>query len=333
MRELVVPEWLHEGAQAIIECDPSVRTMLLYGSRSTGRYLDDSDWDVCEIHDPATWNGKQNHGVTMWFEFSQDPLVSVEVAHLDTNRFDRERRLRHSFVDAICQSHIFLAGEPIEEVESLPNKKAQPSRSAMIDHLAFAYLYLSHGINALEDAFQKSQQFDTPCSYHSARAAERAFKALCCLCGEPYVRVHEFDVLARSAPKEWRDIVQALNGSTKAKHFACFEPCYPIDEPIKDAEVRLEKTAQLLGVIIDHSEVSLTPDEKTKYTDGVLWSDDRFAAVMDQVGETFASPVNERIMQMVAGSLKQCFGFVINDGRTQSNPMNFDSDDEGNPIP
>ena len=252
LRKVVIPAWLRIGAEGCMQVDESIQTVLLFGSRASGHYLDESDWDVCLIHSDEIYSDSKPHLAEQW----RGVDAEVEESHIHAARFAAERRVPYSFPHAVCQACRLLAGTPIRE--ELTTSKQEPCRNVLVMHLTYAYLHLVQALTSLDAVANKP--FNVTAMTASADATERAIKALCCLTGNPYERMHEVAKLAKDVPASWRDLVLSMNGDTGTHHTGVYFS-EGLKESIEKTERRCGLTADLLDKAITHFEVRLSDDE------------------------------------------------------------------------
>ena len=299
-REVVIPTWLKGGAEARLRADPTIQTVLLFGSRASGRYLDESDWDVCFIH-TERYRNEDAKDIASWHLEEQ-----VQEIHIWNRKFKEKQNIPHSFPHAIGQHYRLLAGTPIKDFETMV--KHQPSREDLVMHLTYAYLHLVHAVTYLT-APPDDRPFSPAASTTSADAAERAAKALCCVTNSPYDLTHNVAKLAEVVPSEWHETVMALNGDTGEHHVSSYEFDYQY-ETIAVTEQRCRVTSDLLDFIVDNFQIKLTEHE-TEIAQGILKSYPTFLSPLEQPIGRFKNDTTKRVLAQVIANLRRCFGIDL----------------------
>ena len=250
-RPVEIPIWLTDYAKTLQ--DYGAESVALFGSRATGRYLDDSDWDIL-----ALVQDREKIDV----DANEPPLVHT----LWLNRADfindfHQVGTKSFEIQANCR---WLQGAI--EVNDKVNEE-DPGRGRMIGFTRNLYRAMFRAISDLRGDWrakgEPSHEFETDAASETATAAAFATK-LVCLCNNLDFRyTHNVETLAKQVPRTWRDDVLALNGGTPSLNVPPHEPL-PY-EPFLKSVRRLQKTLQVLDLLFDSKAgLNLTAQEKSE---------------------------------------------------------------------
>ena len=253
---VIVPDWLQEYAQAW--GNQGAAAVVLFGSRAQGRALTISDWDVAVIYLDQDEVPNRN-SVRLSDSVSTRHEVNPLLAPLN--------KLNPALLREI-ESGIYLQGD----LKLLCNEYYEKDimsvdRTDLIRHLANCYKDSLKSLLAINTKWQVREKsiplvnlFSHDGESYSARAAERAVKALCCTYGLNYKFVHDVAALAKQVPPEWYELVMSMNGSTDDAHTSSY-----FDEYHESCANSLNRIDHMLNLVDRILKLCLfTPSEEEK---------------------------------------------------------------------
>ena len=251
---VVIPDWLHTYAHSW--CNAGAKSVYLFGSRSNGYYLPDSDWDLAIVH--------ANEGVE---KFSPDGNicypkgVEINEVHLTAEEICQLAQRGRNIAREIIRSKLI-------EGESFPiaTRTHQPNREELKRHLSETFDNITSTSIRINDKWLRSgkeKELDNLSDHHaesySAYVAERFVKGLCCIYEQEYELVHSKSELIKHLPKEYEALLWKMNGSTARLHVSPYENV-PI-ESCRDSLNRVGYTLDLFVKIVKQGDMKLTHEE------------------------------------------------------------------------
>ena len=236
-----IPSWLRQHADLWIQ-HPRVESIVLFGSRATGRATSGSDWDVAVLHRGENPPKLKRLG-EFWNHQIDVPMLSVQKLRQEANRVGS---LSH---EVMLHGKVIAGDVPSFEIEELVLSEAD-----LALHLEYSFIEIALAIFELKDATRTAgaseliEDLDADRAVaHSANGAERVAKALCVYLKIPYSRTHSVEELADMVPAEWKPKVLAMDGLTSSGHTS---PYTGISEPISQVVRRISKALDLLHEIL-----------------------------------------------------------------------------------
>ena len=253
---VVIPDWLKEYARSW--CEAGAKSVYLYGSRSNGYYLPDSDWDIAVVYESerlkAGSSGPDSH-TPSWTEINVIQFTDEEIH----NRAQKQPNV----ASEIIQSKL-IEGEEL----SMPRAKHIPDRDELKRHLVVVFNASKStltGINARwlsadvpNEELDDLEDHDTEST--SALAAERLVKALCCLYDQPYEKTHKVSEFIEILPDDYAGHISKMNGSTHKLGISPYEGG-PL-ESCQDSLNRIIYTLNLLDKVVKQGDLELTQEER-----------------------------------------------------------------------
>ncbi|MCY3883307.1 MAG: nucleotidyltransferase domain-containing protein [Gammaproteobacteria bacterium] len=235
---LRVPDWLRQHADLWIQ-HPSVESVVLFGSRASGRSNPQSDWDVAILHSGNTpprlerLDGFSKHPVDL-------PLLSIRTWRRDLNR------IGSLSYELVTRGEVIAGRMPSYILED-----PVMSEDDLALHLEYAFVELANAVCGLRDA-TRGREITEPIENldaeravaYSANGAERVAKALCVFLQIPYDRTHNVEELAGAVPEKWK---RKMDGFTSYGHTS---PYTGVMEPIRQVARRISKAISLLEEIL-----------------------------------------------------------------------------------
>ena len=251
-RPVEIPVWLTDHAKTLQ--DFGAESVALFGSRATGRYLDDSDWDiVAVVQDREKIEVDANN---------EPPLVHT----LWLNRADFINDFhRVGTISFEIQANCHWLHGAIQVNDKI--NEEDPSRERMIGLIRSLYRAMFRAISDLRGDWrakgEPGSEFETDVATETATAAAFAAK-LVCLCNNlDFQHTHNVETLAKQVPSSWHDDVLALNGNTPSFHVQPYEPLSY--EPFLTSVRRLQTTLQVLNRLLDSiAGLNLSAQEKSE---------------------------------------------------------------------
>ena len=281
--DIVIPPHVDRLADAAA-ADPAVCSVVLYGSRSIGRYRPWSDWDIAVIVRGSTkpsdavmsagWEVAPKHGITV---------------------LDEEQMLAEMGVYASLASEIALGVvmrgvnydvEHCTMAKRLYGTNTAEARSSYIAMMAHVWSLLRADIENVTECRQSQYAVAQPTlGGNSADASERVVKLTTLTLGLPFQATHDIHKLAKDLPNEWRERLKALNGNTEALHIMNYGTRALSKDELRQlceqTEERLRLTMDVLADLL-HEPNPLTPSDAS------------------QLCATITSPfVNRKVLAMV----------------------------------
>ena len=213
-----IPLWIRDYAEKWSEVGAAA--VVLFGSRSCGLALPDSDWDVFALFD-----GKSKlppyDAVRLSTSVSRCHEVHTERAPITNLRLGLVREIARGVV---LQGNLnALIGQRFaDDTDSIDSDD-------MRIHLEYVYTSILRCIRTVNLNWQHSRERepgreislthirDAMSEHLSAQAAKHIVKALCCALVLPYARCHRVSELVREIPTDWRKNVMSLKLTPGAK--------------------------------------------------------------------------------------------------------------------
>lgn len=197
---------------------PTVRSVILYGSRSIARHREDSDWDIALITDEGKCPDLVRTG-----EDWMSPKHGIAV--LSESDMLARKATYASFPSEVALG-VVLKGRNYEVEDDLMARRlvgtnTPEARSVYIALTEHMWKFLREEITNVGKCRQS--EYTTAATGFggaSADAAERAVKLVTLSLGLPFQVSHNVHELAQDLPHLWRERIQALNGDTAVLHAA-----------------------------------------------------------------------------------------------------------------
>ena len=236
LRPVYVPDWLRDYARELHQ-HQSVVSVALFGSRVSGRYFDDSDWDVAVLYK----NGFDK-------SLRIPPPDDVEVVWIEYDRFWADYCCIATISREVHVNHLLLEGQ---RLPPMAKKLITASRQQIVLFVRNVYEALFDSLVHLEADWRNNDRpsldFQTTESGDTAKAAEFAAKVLCAISTDSFLRTHDVVELAELVSPELKEAVLGLNGDTKRLHFVPYEPTET--EPFTSALRRVQNTLRLMDAM------------------------------------------------------------------------------------
>ena len=228
--------------------DPTVRSVILYGSRSTHRYRVDSDWDValvtaagqrpCRTVLAGGWELSPKHGFTV---LGEDEMLKLKDVYAS--------------LPSEVALGVVLRGSNYEVEEAEVARKrtvgadTASARSSYIGLMNELWWHLAREIEHVSEC--KNSGFtiaDPGLGNGSADAAEWAVKLITLALRLPFQTSHSFHELANDLPDDWRERLRELNGNTSKLHAADYG-----EMPLQEDDIRAacEQSERRLRLTLD----------------------------------------------------------------------------------
>ncbi len=262
---VIIPDWLQTYAHDWFNA--GAKSVYLFGSRSNGYYLPDSDWDIAIVHE-----NEQVKSAIRDTDIRDLSTEEVNEIHLTAEEICRQAEKQPNIASEIISSKL-LEGYPL-----IKPRKHQPDREELLMHLAETFVTTTKtllDITALwawrgkEKALEHLS--DNHAESYSAYAAERLVKALCCIYEQEYVMVHRIRDFIEYLPKDCDALIRKINGTADKLHISPYRGL-PV-ESCQDSLNRVTYTLDLLYQIVTQGDVRLTEEEfshiQDKYAMGI----------------------------------------------------------------
>ena len=232
-RPVNVPDWLRDYARYLHQYQ-NVVSVVLFGSRASGRYFDDSDWDLAVLY-------KDGFDKSLCIP----PPDDVEVVWIASERFWADYCCVATISREIHVNHLLLEGQ---RLPPMAKKPIAASRQQIVLFVRNVYEGLFNSLVHLEADWRMldrpSVDFQTSESGDTAKAAEFTAKVLCALRTDSFLRTHDAVKLAELVSRELKEAVFGLNGDTKKSLSVPHEPTET--EPFTNALRRVQNTLRLM---------------------------------------------------------------------------------------
>ena len=253
-REVEIPDWLKRYANDWKGY--GAKSIILFGSRSNGYYLPDSDWDVAVVHD----NDADLESVG-YFLPKRPFAEEVNPIHWTINDIRESYRKQPSIGGEIAQG-MLIGGCDLD----LTDIKVTPDREDLGRHLRASFISVVETLTRTNTFWLQSDKPDLLSAIRfdysesgSAQAAERMTKAVCCLFDIRYARVHNVFDLASEVVEPYRSMILNMNGQTGRLHTATYRRRRL--ETCNDSLIRVERTLALCKELLTRGELCLTTEE------------------------------------------------------------------------
>ena len=244
-----IDAWVRAAA-----ADPVVKSVILFGSRSTGRHRPNSDWDIALV----TANGERPSPAVMdgQYDLSEEHGVTV----LGEDRLLAEKDTYATLASEVALG-VVLEGEVYELARNDMAKRrvgttTKAAKAAFAGLMEQTWVCLRQEIMDVANC-RASDYARAPARLggNSADAAERVVKMVTLSLGKPFLAVHDIHELADDLPGEWRGRVKALNGNIHRLHMANYGEDRlgedQIQETCETIAKRLRLTMDVLTVLCE----------------------------------------------------------------------------------
>ena len=252
---IVIPDWLHTYARSW--CNAGAKSVYLFGSRSNGYYLPDSDWDIAIVHE-----NEQVKSAIRDTDIRDLSMEEVNEIHLTAEEICRQAQKQPNIASEIISSKL-IEGAPL-----IMPRKHQPDREELRMHLAETFISTTTTLTGINDEWlwnDKEKQLDKLADNHtesnSAYAAERLVKSLCCIYEQEYEMVHKITDFIRYLPEDYESSILKMNGTTDKLHISPYRGA-PM-ESCQDSLNRLIYTLDLFDKMVRQGDIKLTEEECT----------------------------------------------------------------------
>ena len=236
LRAVYVPDWLRDYARELHKYQ-NVVSVVLFGSRVSGRYFDDSDWDLAVLY-------KDGFDKSLCIP----PPDDVEVVWIAYERFLVDYCCIATISREVHDNHLLLEGQLLPP---MAKKLIPASRQQIVLFVRNVYEGLFNGLVHLEADWRNNdrpvEDFQTQESRDTAKAAEYAAKVLCTLRTDSLLRTHDAVKLAELVTPDLKEVVLGLNGGTKRSFSGPYEPMET--EPFTHALKRVQNILRLLDAM------------------------------------------------------------------------------------
>ncbi len=249
---VIIPDWLLTYAHDW--CNAGAKSVYLFGSRSNGFYLPDSDWDIAIVHE-----SEEVQSAIRYTHVRLPIPEEINEIHKTAEDICRQAQKQPNIASEIIRSKL-IEGDPL----SLPRKKHYPDREELKRHLAETFMTITStliGITAQWKVNEKELEdlADTHTESQSAYAAERLVKGLCCIYEQPYEMVHNITEFIPLLPEGYESDIVRMNGTTGNLHVSPY--LNPPIESCQDSLNRLNYTLDLFDKMVAQGDAKLTHEE------------------------------------------------------------------------
>ena len=243
--QVVIPEWLGEYASAWRE--QGAAAVVLFGSRALGFALSDSDWDVAVVFHDSQQVEIAKTEVNLADSIPPGHEVNPVVDSIDELPLSLAREIKKGI--SIVGDFNSMYVEPDQITMQLTNK------TDLNNHVVYAFYNAVYGLHhaQYEWAYSGGNHDlailkSSLVSAHSADAAARSVKALCCLLEISYDHTQNVAKLAEKIPAEWHSLVLRMNGTTGEQHVTLYEE--DPGESVHNGVVRISYVMELIDLIL-----------------------------------------------------------------------------------
>lgn len=257
---VIIPDWLYTYAQSW--CEAGAKSVYLFGSRSNGYYLPDSDWDI---------------GVVLQFEEGENPVDYENICYPKGEEINEVRLTAeeiHQQIPNIKNIAREIARSKLIKGESLPlpPKPHHLNREELRQHLSIMFDMIQTTLLRINEEWllrgknkNLDDLFDHLTEANSADAAERLVKGLCCIYEQEFEMVHSITELIKHVPAKYESLIRKMNATTRRLPVSSYH-AGPM-ESSQDSLNRVDCTLDLLDEIVVQGDMNLTQEEMAHIKD------------------------------------------------------------------
>ena len=212
IRKIQIPGWLSAYAAALVKA--GAQAVGLFGSRASGHYLDDSDWDIVAI------GTNPNEDVYSTLPKATRQCEEINTIWVAPAKFGAERNEVGTISFEIDQNCSWLLGS-LDSVTQKNVRKA-PSRERILKFAQHTYWAFFDALQHLKADWRNkgrpNREFQTNAAIDTATAAKFAAKLTCVCHGLTIMHTLNVVALADKVSDEWKADVMNLNSDTKRLH-------------------------------------------------------------------------------------------------------------------